>query len=126
MDDPSQRKVSAMILQFAAPLLDLDRAGASDVEVLRSLMMMVEMCWNLPVFETTDPDAYVQFKKGFETVTQDVPPEIAAVLEQLLLDRRTRYGHIPLLVHVRVEEAGPGKASLVTEARMPATAPHFD
>ena len=84
------------------------------------------MCWNLPVFETTDPTAYVRFKQGFDSVTQAVPPEIASVLAQLLSDRRTHYGHIPVLVHVRVEEAAAGKARLLTEVRMPDTTPRFD
>ena len=39
-ESQSQQKVSAMILEFAAPLLDLDRAGAADVDVLRNFMMI--------------------------------------------------------------------------------------
>lgn len=112
-------------MEFAAPLLDLDRDGAKDVDVLRSLMMMVEMCWNLPVFETTDPDAYVKFKQGFEQITQSVPKEIASVLVQLMESRRKRYGRIPLLIHMRVEEDGTGRPRLMAEARMPAADPNL-
>jgi hypothetical protein len=122
---PPAAKVSEMILEFAAPLLDLDRDGAADVDVLRSLMMMVEMCWNLPVFEATDPEAYQHFKQGFETVTQNVPPEIATVLAHLMENRRTRFGSVPLLIHVRVEADGPGRARLLAETRMPPTDPHL-
>jgi hypothetical protein len=126
MPEASQpAKVSRMIMEFAAPLLDLDRAGAADVEVLRSLMMMVEMCWNLPVFEATDPQAYVRFKQGFDQVTESVPEPLAAVLAQLLVDRRTRFAHTPLLIHVRVEEDGPGRARLSAETRLPPSDPHF-
>jgi hypothetical protein len=122
---PQAAKVSEMIMEFAAPLLALDRDGASDVDVLRSLMMMVEMCWNLPVFESTDPEAYVRFKEGFDTVTQNIPREIAVVLAQLMENRRTRFGRVPLLIHVKVEEDGPGRARLIAEARMPPADPHL-
>jgi hypothetical protein len=122
---PQAAKVSEMIMEFAAPLLDLDRDGAADVDVLRSLMMMVELCWNLPVFEATDPEAYVRFKQGFDSVTQNVPPEIGSMLAILLENRRTRFGRVPLLIHVRVEEDGPGRARLLAEARMPATDPNL-
>jgi len=112
-------------MEFAAPLLDLDRDGAADVDVLRNLMMMVELCWNLPVFEATDPEAYERFKQGFDRVTQDVPKEIGAVLLQMMAARRTLYAHTPLLIHVRVESDGPGKARLLAETRMPASDPRF-
>jgi len=118
-------KVSEMILEFAAPLLNLDREGAADLEVLQSLMMLVEMCWNLPVFEVTEPALYARFKQGFDTATAEVPKEIADALAQLLVDRRSRYGESPVLIHVRVEADGADSARIVAEARMPSRMPRF-
>lgn len=41
-------KVSEMILEFAAPLLQLDPVAPHDITMLGEVLLMAEMCWNLP------------------------------------------------------------------------------
>ena len=112
-------KVSEMILDFAEPLLNLEPGGPPDIKLLRNVLMMAELCWNLPVFETMDGGAYANHKKGFDAVVQAAPGPIANRLRQLIQDRKTRFAGVPFLVTVRVEEDAANNARVIAEARVP-------
>jgi hypothetical protein len=111
--------LSELMLEFASPLLALDKSGAADPDVLRQLMILVDMCWNLPVLERTDPAAYTKVRQGFDTIVSDLPGPLADQLHQLLDDRTERYGSVPFLVQTHVETDAAGKARLTAEARKP-------
>jgi hypothetical protein len=110
-----------VILAFAAPLLALDEQGAADPDVLSQLMVLVDMCWNLPILESSDPATHAKLKQGLDNVVKDVPTEVADQLRQLLVDRKGRFGALSFVVHTRVESDAAGKLRIVAEARNPHT-----
>lgn len=119
VSDSKRSTLADVIMEFAAPLLALDPSGATDPEVMGQVMFLVDMCWNLPVLEKSDPEAYARMKHGFDTVMSDLPVPIAQQLSALLADRATRFAAVPFLVQTRVEADSTGKARIVTEARRP-------
>lgn len=118
---PTAQKVSLndVIKAFAAPLLALDPEAASDPDVLRQLMVLVDMCWNLPVLHASDPDAYAKLRQGFDSVVRDVPKPVGEKLGELLKDRSARFGSLAFLVQTSVDTDSAGQARIVTEARKP-------
>ena len=44
-------KISEMILDFAAPLLDVAPGGPANIEGLRAAMKIAMVCWNLPAYQ---------------------------------------------------------------------------
>jgi hypothetical protein len=118
---PTTQKLSLndVIRAFAAPLLDLDPEAASEPDVLRQLMVLVDMCWNLPLLHASDPDSYAKLKQGFDSVVRDVPGPVAEKLGQLLEDRSGRFGSLAFLVQTSVDTDSTGQAHIVAEARKP-------
>lgn len=118
---PAQQKatLSEVITAFAAPLLALDANAAAEPDVLAQLMVLVDMCWNLPLLETSDPATHAKLKMGFDNVVKEMPKPVADQLQQLLVDRKGRFGSLAFLVHTRVERDAAGKARIVPEARKP-------
>lgn len=106
-------------MAFAAPLLELDAQAAADPDVLSQLMVLVDMCWNLPLLEMTDPASHAKLKQGFDNVLKDVPKPVADQLQYLLADRKSRFASVSFLVHTRVERDANGKAQIIPEARKP-------
>ena len=82
-------------------------------------MVLVDMCWNLPILEETDPAAHARVKHGFDSVVQDLPEPMAVQLRQLLTDRKGRYGSVPFLVQTRVQADATGRPQVFAEARKP-------
>jgi hypothetical protein len=76
-------KISEMLLEFAAPLLQLGADGPPDIKVLGQLMMLTEMCWNLPVFETNDPAAHAHFKQDFDSNTPRQDELVTSALQEI-------------------------------------------
>lgn len=109
--------LSEVITAFAAPLLALDEKAAADPEVLSQLMVLVDMCWNLPLLETSDPATHAKLKQGFDNIVKEVPQPVAEQLAALLADRKARFGGLAFLVHTRVDTDASGKVRLVPEAR---------
>jgi hypothetical protein len=117
---PQKASLEQVILAFASPLLALDAKAAADPDVLSQLMVLVDMCWNLPVLEASDPAAHARLKQGFDSVVKDVPAPIAEQLRKLLVERTARFAALSFLVHTRVHtDAATGKAGIVVEARKP-------
>ena len=114
---PQRATLSEVIMAFAAPLLALDANAAADPDVLAQLMVLVDMCWNLPLLETSDPATHAKLKMGFDNVVKEVPKPVADQLQQLIADRKGRFGSLEFLVQTRVERDAVGKARVVAEAR---------
>lgn len=109
--------LSEVITAFAAPLLALDEQAAADPEVLGQLMVLVDMCWNLPLLETSDPATHAKLKQGFDNIVKEVPVPVAEQLAALLVDRKARFGALSFLVHTRVDTDAAGNARITPEAR---------
>jgi hypothetical protein len=118
---PTTQKLSVndVIRAFAAPLLALDPEAASEPDVLRRLIVLVDMCWNLPLLQASDPEAYAKLKQGFDSIVRDVPVPVGEQLEQLLKDRSARFGSLAFLVQTSVDTDSTGQARIVAEARKP-------
>lgn len=112
-------KVSETFFQFAQPLLQADPEGLGDLETLRSVVQLAEMCWNLPVLETARAPGHAAMREGFAAVLGKLPSGLAEPLQRLLTDRETIFGDVPFLISVRVEGDSLADARLVAAARMP-------
>jgi hypothetical protein len=120
---PESLEVSALIRDFAEPLLYADPAGPADVETIRTAMMLAMMCWNLPVYEATGSPLYAQGVRTLDAIIERVPPVVAAKLKKLIEDRKTRFSSAPYLVLVEVTGTTLKNAEIVAEARMPKSQP---
>ncbi len=83
-------KVSEMMLEFAAPLLDLvdpPRTG----ERIRSAMHLASLCWNARLYEELGDETFI---RALEPVIEQAPNEVRTALEKMLEDRRTRFADI--------------------------------
>lgn len=108
-------KVSELMLDFAAPLIDaLERPH--NIDDLQRVFMAASVCWNLPVLERTGDPEQVKLRSMLDDAMGEMPAELRALFQQLVVDREKKYGHIPFLVNLRVEADGPG-FRLVAEAR---------
>jgi hypothetical protein len=115
---PSQKATLAeVITAFAAPLLALDENAAADPDVLSQLMVLVDMCWNLPLLETSDPATHAKLKQGFDNIVKEVPAQVAQQLAALQVDRKARFGGLSFLVHTHVDTDAAGKVRITPEAR---------
>lgn len=111
-------KVSELMLDFSAPLIDtLERPHSRDD--LERVFMAASVCWNLPVLERTGDPEQVKLRSMLDDAMAKMPAEVRAVFQQLSVDREKKYGHIPFLVNLRVEADGPEGFRLVAEAREP-------
>jgi hypothetical protein len=107
------------MMAFAAPLLALDEQAAADPDVLSHLMVLVDMCWNLPILQTSDPEAHAKLKQGFDNIVKEVPVQVAEQLSALQAARSARFGGLSFLVNTRVDTDAAGKALIIAEARKP-------
>lgn len=106
-------KVSEIIVDFARPMIETFGGGPADVETLRNMMMLVCVCWNVPVLQATgDPDVAEHLHW-----LQTLPEPLKRMLDDLMRDRRTRFASIPFLVTVEVRGTDLKNASIYAEAR---------
>jgi hypothetical protein len=93
--DPWQpAKISEMMLEFAAPLLDLDDAPRT-AELVRPVMQIASLCWNARLYEELGDD---QFMRALDALLASAPPDLRAGIERMLDDRRTRFADVPFAV----------------------------
>jgi len=116
---PDTLEVSALIRDFAEPLLYADPAGPADVETIRTAMMLAMMCWNLPVYEATGSPLYAQGMRTLDAIMERVPAVVGTKLRKLIEDRKNRFASVPYLVIVEVTGTTLKNATIVAEARMP-------
>jgi hypothetical protein len=116
---PATDEVSEVLRDFAEPLLYVDPAGPSDVETVRTAMMLAMICWNLPVYEAAGSPLYAQGKRTLEAVAAQVPSGVAAALAKLIEERKATLTSMPFLVLVEVKGTTPENATITAEARLP-------
>jgi hypothetical protein len=114
---PAADDVSELLRDFAEPLLYVDPAGPSDIETVRTAMMLAMICWNLPVYEREASPLYAHGKRTLDAIAEQVPTSVAATLRKLIEDRKTKLASMPFLVLVEVKGTTPGNATITAEAR---------
>lgn len=109
-------KISEMILDFARPLLD-ELWEARTLDDLRNAFLLVTICWNLPVFQRVGGSKYEDMKSQFDHALTVVPKPVVVILERLIHDRKTTFGHIPFYVIAEVRGTTLENAKVHAEAR---------
>lgn len=110
-------KLSETLLQFAKPLLDT-LSDPPPFEELRQLMVVVTVVWNLPLYEQRKSPKAISFRATFDTMLEQVPPEIAKILSTMLYSRLTTYANDPRLGFADVVQDGRGRAQVVATAAL--------
>ena len=114
---PAAEDVSKLVRDFAEPLLYVDPAGPSDIETVRTAMMLGMICWNLPVYEAEGSPLYAQGKRTLEAVGKQVPRGVMETLERLIEQRRATLVRMPFLVVIEVEGTTAENARITAQAR---------
>lgn len=110
-------KLSETLLQFAKPLLDT-LSDPPPFEELRQLMVVVTVVWNLPLYEQRKSPKAISFRATFDTMLEQVPPEIAKILSSMLYSRLTTYAKDPRLGFADVVQDARGRAQVVATAAL--------
>ena len=116
---PAPAEVSELLRDYAQPLLYADPEGPSDIETIRTAMMLAMICWNLPVYEATGSALFEQGRRTLGKVMKSVPSVVAASLERLIEDRQTKFGEYAFLALVEVEGTTLENAKIVAQAKLP-------
>jgi hypothetical protein len=114
---PTPAEVSALLRDFAAPLLYVDRAGPADIDTLKTAIMLAMICWNVPVYEATHRGMYSRGERTLTEIKEQVPRRVVKALDRLIETRKTRFAELPYLVVAEVLGTHPSNASIVAEAR---------
>ncbi|HKP55521.1 MAG TPA: hypothetical protein VJV78_02305 [Polyangiales bacterium] len=114
---PAADEVSELLRDFAEPLLYADPSGPSDIETVRTAMMLAMICWNLPVYEAQGSPLYAQGKRTLEAIAAQVPGHVTSALKKLVEERKSTLASMPYLVLVEVEGSTPQNAIVRAEAR---------
>ena len=122
--DPShpQRKISEAFLAFAEPLLGTAPASRSQQEVEEALKVAF-VVWNAVVLDTVSGDVTFLAQVRQQVLSQ---PPIAALVEELILRKQTRFQDDLRLVgeyHIIERE---GEWRLRVEARAPSRIPSVE
>lgn len=100
-------------MDFARPLLEVE-GGPPDIDALRSIILLANICWNAPILERkTDPDLARHLH-----LIDEIPEPLHGLLRQLIRDRKVRFGTVPFLVVATVKGTSLDDAVVRAEARM--------
>jgi hypothetical protein len=116
---PASSTVSELLRDFAAPLIYVDSEGPTNIDTLRTALMLAMICWNVPVYEATGSALYTRGVETLREIMQNVPDKVAAALKRLLSDRTSKFASAPFLVLVEVHGDTLMDATIVAEARAP-------
>lgn len=114
-------KISEMILDFAAPIVDQLVAEKAPLKTWRESMMMVITVWNahvmaMPLWGKPEILAELMVMVGGPTA----PAGLSAVFLALSEERRTRFATVPLVIgEWSVTQLPDGGFSLRCDARLP-------
>ena len=114
---PDPQSVAALLRDFAAPLLYIDRSGPLNIDTLKTTIMLAMICWNVPVYEATQSAMYERGERTLSQIKAQVPKRVTKALDQLLVSRKTTFADRPFLVIAEVLGTHPNDASIVAEAR---------
>lgn len=106
-------KVSEMIMDFAGPIMETVKGGPPDIETLRDMMLLVSLCWNVPVLRATE---HPEVTKQLHSL-EGLPEPLKSILDGLMRDRRTKFGSVSFLIAVEVRGTCIDDASIYAEAR---------
>lgn len=115
---PDSHTVSALMREYAEPLLYADPAGPADLETMRTSLMLAMICWNLPVYEAAGHPLYEKGVQTLDKVRRNVPRHVASALQLLVEKRKQSYAAAPFLISVDVTGTTPEDASIVAHARL--------
>jgi hypothetical protein len=90
-------RISASLIEFAQPLLDA-LPQPPRMEQVRQIMQIATIAWNLPILEDEPGGEGPDLRQLYERQMTLAPPFFRAIMDTLLRDRRTRWGHDPRLV----------------------------
>lgn len=106
-------KISEMIIDFARPLLEVE-GGPPDIDALRNIILLANICWNVPILEQeNDPELARHLH-----LIDEIPEPLQQLLRQMIRDRKTRFGAVPFLVFANVTGTSLDDAAVQAEARM--------
>lgn len=114
---PDPLTVAALLRDFAAPLLYVDKSGPLNIDALKTTIMLAMICWNVPVYEATQSPMYARGERTLSQIKSQVPRRVIKALEQLIESRKTTFADRPFLVIAEVLGTHPSDASIVAEAR---------
>lgn len=109
-------KISELIHDFARPLLDA-MGPPRNIDDLRNAFMLATLAWNLPVFERTGNPEHHELQRQFDDALRILPGPVAALLHQLVQDRKTKFGQIPFWIIAEVKGTSLDDAKVYAEAR---------
>lgn len=109
-------KFSEMMLEFAAPLIELTPDGARDIDNLRSSLRIANLCWNAPVYAARGD---LTFSRALDDVIATAPPEAQTCLRRMLADRQYRFADVPFAVLADVAGTTLRDARVTASAYMP-------
>jgi hypothetical protein len=97
-------KLSETLLEFGEPILHglLPKGPAED---LQQAMVLVELAWNAPLLMQHGTSDFARKLQGqLDGIWPQLPNEAQAVLESMMTERATTYGHDPRLARVSVRD----------------------
>ncbi len=108
-------KVSAMMLEFAEPLLQVE-PGPRTSERLRHVMQLASVCWNARLYEELGDG---QIMRAVEVALARASDELRGALECMLQDRRTRFADVPFAVIAEVTGETADEVIVTAKAYVP-------
>jgi len=120
---PDPERVSALLRDFAQPLLHIDPSGPADMETIRTALGLAMICWNLPVYEAIGSPLFERGMRTLDKISAQVPAPVAACLSRLLVERKTTFATLPFLATVEVSGDQVKHATIAAEARWPRSEP---
>jgi hypothetical protein len=114
---PDPHAVAALLRDFAAPLLYVDKSGPMNIDTLKTTIMLAMICWNVPVYEATQSPMFQRGERTLQQIKAQVPARVNKALDQLIESRKTTFADRPFLVIAEVLGTHPNDASIVAEAR---------
>jgi len=112
-------KLSETLLEFGEPLWGTAFPRDTQLDELRKMMTLVELCWNAPVYLAHGQGSFAeQLRRDIEMRWPQLPPELRTVLDVLFERRRTDYAYDPRLSAASVEPDGRGGFTVLAESRL--------
>jgi hypothetical protein len=93
-------KFSAIMLEFAEPLLEIVRAEGPSIEALRSSMKLATLCWNAPLGAVRGDEC---LQRELDDLLKSTEPALQAALRTMVGWRMTRYGRVRVPVFAEIE-----------------------
>jgi len=110
-------KMSETMLEFGKPLLDCF-APMPTLEELRSVMVLVTVAWNLPIYEKRKHPQAGEHRVIFDKAMAQMPAEVREIFAAMFHARLTTYAHDPRIGFAEVTRGEDGDAKIVAKAAL--------